>query len=156
MRKSEYINLFFWGTIAIGVALPIGVMVVVEFILNRGDFLFAFRSTTLFFFSDFTSLGFLYWVFHSIPFIFLAFLIRSQLGEKADTSKPYILRLSKMIGSWVVMVGFSLFMNIGVLISDSSTAALAYLFIPYYEIIAILVGYGCGWLIGKVILWYKV
>lgn len=152
---SGKIKLLFWGTIAIGMVLPIVVMMTINLIFDSLNFLDAFNAIISSFFDGITSLGFIYWVLHSIPFIFLAFLIRSQLGEKVDSPVLYILRLSKVIGAWVVTIGFTLYINIVVLISDSSTAVLAYLFIPFYETVAILVGYGCGWLVGKIIIWAK-
>lgn len=149
--RSGNIKLLFWGTIIMGAVLPIAVMVAVDLIFRRSDFLSAFISAISFFSGDLW--GFLPWVIHNIPFIFLAFLIKLRIGKNAGDSEPYIIRLSEVIGAWILTVGFDLTMNIDMWISISGSmwAPLAYLFISFYEIITILVGYGGGWVVGKII-----
>lgn len=150
---SRKIRLLFWGTIILGMTLPIIVMAIVELIFSRKSFFSAFISAVSFFSNDLW--GFLPWLLHSIPFVFLAFLIRSQLQEKTESPKPSVLRLSETLGAGIVMVGFSLFLNLSIWIWNTSTAVLAYFTFPFYGIISILVGYGGGWVVGKIILWAR-
>lgn len=144
----------FWITIIIGIVLPIIVKMTVDIIVDHVSFLAALTSAASFFF-DMRIWGVPYLVANTIPFIFLAFLLKSQIGKKSNTSKPYILRVSEAIGAWVLTVGFSFLIHLDVSIPNSSTESLAYLFIPYYEIVTILLGYGLGKLVGKIILKIK-
>lgn len=141
------IRLLFWGTVVLGIILPIAIMVSVDFALNHEDFITVLLSSISFF-----SLKWgLILMLHDIPFIALAFLIRSQLQEKTESPKPSVLRLSETLGAGIVMVGFSLFLNLSIWIWNTSTAVLAYFTFPFYGIISILIGYGGGWVLGKII-----
>lgn len=150
---SVRMKIFFWGTIVMGIIMPISVMIAIEIILSHADLLSALR----FGISHLSGHYILLWLLHDIPFIFLAFLVKSLLSDKVKLSKPYMLRLSEAIGAWVVTVGISFWMNLDVwssialLSSGFSTAMLAYYFYPFYGILTILIGFGIGWIIGKII-----
>ncbi len=156
IKTTWKIGVLFWITITLGLVLPIVVMVAIDLVLNRSDFLIALRGIIPFFTSGWGLLC----ILHDIPFIALAFLIKSRLSEKNDR-EPYVLRLSEIFGAYIVTLIVSLWMNLDVWISITlsspgfSTASLVYFFFPFYGTLAILVGYGGGWLVGKLILLKK-
>ncbi len=154
-KRLRLVNLVFVGTILLGMGLPLFAMLGVDTILNHTNLSTAMHSVITFFFDELTGMGFLFWLFHSILFLLLAFLIRSRLLDKANAESGYVIRLSQAIGSWTLTVGFSLSMNIGILISDSSTAVLGFIFVPFYGLVFMIIGYNGGWVVGKLILYAK-
>jgi hypothetical protein len=155
MLSKEKIRKVFWSTIILGLLLPLVAMAAVDIIKDAKTITAILKDIVSFYFHDYTDLGFLFWLFQSLVFVALAFLVKSKLEGKAASSEPSALRYSEAICAWVVMVLFSVSMNIDILISSSSTAALGYIFIPFYEVVMILIGYVLGWIIGKSILWYS-
>jgi hypothetical protein len=155
MLSKEKIRTVFWSTIILGLLLPLVTMAAVDMIKDAKAISAVLKDIASFYFHGYTDLGFLFWLFQSLVFVVLAFLIKSKFEGKAGSSEPSALRYSEAICAWVVMVLFSVSMNIDILISSSSTAALGYIFIPFYEVVMILIGYVLGWIIGKSILWYS-
>lgn len=155
MRTRRRQLVIFWGTIVLGVGLPLVVMIAIELIRNGKGVLQSVGSTMLFYFEDFSGLGFFYWIGHGLLFLLLAILVKAKLAERGNGYEDYILRLTEAIGAWTLTVGFSLLANLSILFSVSSTAVLGYIFVPLYGIPVILLGYGCGWLVGRLILWIR-
>lgn len=155
LRKMKVV---FWGTIILGMILPIIVMISVDLVVSHGNLLITLKSSIVSFWHNW---GLVLILLHDIPFVVLAFVIKSRLGEKVYASEPYTLRLSETIGAWIVIFIVGFWMNLDVWISLASlssgfsTAILVYFFFPFYGIIAILVGYWSGWLVGKLILWNR-
>ncbi len=155
LDKRKFRVLVFWPTILLGLLLPIVSMATVGLIRDTKPILIVLKEVVAFYFRDYTNLVFLFWVFQSLIFVALAFLVKSKIEGKTGSSEPSVLRYAEAIGAWVLLVIFSVIVNIDILISTSSTSAIAYIFIPFYEVVMILIGYVVGWIIGKTILWYE-
>jgi len=144
----------FWITVILGILLPIITFAIINMLNDKtiGNIL---NDIVDVYFKDYTDIGFLFWFFQSLIFLILAFLVKSKIQISADTTKSSIIEYSQAVGAWIFAVVFSIIMNIDVLVSKSSTAVIAYIFIPFYEVIMILIGYLLGWIIGKIILWNR-
>lgn len=134
--------------------MPLIVESVVVIIFNPKDFLNILMS----FFPSLILIGLL----NDVPFIVFAFLVRSLWNRpEVESSQDFFKHKVGVFGAGIIGIGFVLFINVSVWISVAlilpgfSTSAIAYDFLPIYGIIAILVGYGSGRLIGKIILRYK-
>lgn len=142
----------FWMTTFLGLFLPIVTLTAVDIIRDGKTYSHILSDIVTLYFKGFDDFGFLFWLFQSLIFLLLAFLVKTKLQNKSEVMKPLVLDFSQAIGAWVVMVIFSVVTNINILISESSTAAIAYIFIPFYEVIMILMGYLLGWFVGRFIL----
>ena len=141
IRKSKYSKFVFWVIVLVG-AIPPLVMIDVGTVFHPG---------TLFLL-----------VWNDIPFIVLAFLVKSHLDRiKNQSPQVYIQRISKIIGAGIAVFGTVFFIHLIIWIEvfsnspGSSTAGLVLLFIPFYALILMPIGYVCGWLAGRLILWIK-
>lgn len=154
-RGYKYSKRWFWGIIILGIFLPLIVESVVTIILDPKDFLNIFSS----FFLSLILIGLL----NDIPFIVFAFLVRSLWNRpEAEKFQDFFKHKTGVISAGIISIGSILYINIGVWISimrvlpGSSTSVIVYAFLPIYGVIAILVGYGCGWFVGKIILRVKI
>lgn len=145
---------WFWGIIVAGALMPLAVITVVEIIFNPKDFL----NTLLSSFPSFILMG----LPNSIPFIALAFLVKTLWNRpEGESFQNYLKHKIGVIAAGIFSVGFIFYINIELWVSinlhlpGSSTGVIIYALIPPYGFIALLVGYGFGWIIGRIILWYK-
>lgn len=144
----------FWITIILGFLLPIVTLAAVDILKGDKAIGNILKNTVDYYFKDYTDIGFLFWFVQGLIFLALAFLVKSKMRNKANFESS-VIEYSQAISAWALTVILSVIMNIDVLVSESSTAVIAYIFIPFYEVIIILIGYSIGWIIGKIILRYR-
>ncbi len=151
-------NSIFTGviTVVIGLMIPFVVKITINLLsINTG----AINKTIKFFFEGNMLFNIGFWVvYYGVPFTLLALLAKGKIKitKKSNTSNvPSGQFIFSIISAYVFVFSFSLCINIIVAISKSSTASIAYLFIPFYETITIIVGYFMGWLVYKIFLWLK-
>jgi hypothetical protein len=154
IRGNRHFKRWFWGLIILGILLPLIVESVVAIIFASKDFFSMLKSI----FPSLILIGLL----NDVPFIIFAFLVRSLWHRpEVETSQDFFKHKGGVIGAGLVGIGFVLFINISIWLSVTlmlpgfSTAVIAFIFLPIYGIIGILIGYGSGRLIGKIILRYR-
>jgi len=90
-------------------------------------------------------------LFNSIPFLGIAILARAKLKSTVSQSYGlYYRRVGGIIGAVIFVVGISIFCNVVFWTdltgdSPSSTGMLAFLFLPYYALLLMPIGYGIGY-----------
>ncbi|MBI5051042.1 MAG: hypothetical protein HZC11_09305 [Nitrospirae bacterium] len=92
---------------------------------------------------------------NDIPFIILAFFIKHSCHNLKTPQKTAIACAGVLSVSLNLIINIDVWKGIVLHLPGSSTAAIVYIFLPIYGIIAMMVGYGVGWLIGKIILMMK-
>jgi hypothetical protein len=149
--NNKDLKWWFWGIIALGLLLPFLVSIVVKLIFFPKDFLDVFISIS--------PSSFFAGIFNDIPFIIIAFMVRSLwYRPETESYQDFFKHKSGVIGAGLLTIGFSLIVNISIWVGiilhnrGSSTSVIAYFFLPFYCIVIILVGYGIGRFIGKIML----
>ncbi len=147
MSNQSYSKRLFWVIIVVGAVLPFAVQIYASIISDYPRLVWwtFFSSSSLF-------LAF----FNDIPFIVLAFFMKNKLGKSGEIdAATYFLRKNGTTGAAAALLWVNLFMHISVWTSRSSTASLGIFFLFIYAFALMPVGYGCGWLVGKLNLWAK-
>lgn len=154
MGRYKYSGQVFWGIIIIGLFLPLIVELAVELIFDPKHFI----STLL----SLSPSSILMGVFNAIPFIVFAFLVRSLWHRpEHETFQLFFKHKSGVLGAGIIGIGFILLVNINVWVGavltlpGFSTSGLVYMFIPFYGIVAILIGYGIGYVVGRIIIFRR-
>lgn len=154
IKGDRHFKRWFWGLIILGILSPLIVESVVAIIFASQDFFSMLRSI----FPSLMLIGLL----NAVPFIIFAFLVRSLWQRpEVETPQDFFKHKGGVIGAGVVGIGLVLFVNISIwtsialMLPGFSTAVIAFIFLPVYGIIGILIGYGSGRLIGKIILRYR-
>ena len=82
---------------------------------------------------------------HAAPFLAFGVFCLLHLGkEPASDASLASRRLVGALVAALLMVAMSLWGNISIFASRSSTAAIGFLFVPFYVLIAAVLGYGLG------------
>lgn len=137
--------LIFWGSIILGVVLPWAVFIVTH---RHND-----PRVLETFWRDL--LGPDPWmllagVFNGIPFLVYAVFALLHLGKAAGHGAAVAWRrLSGVLTAGAAMTAISLWGNIAILTSRSSTASIGFLFLPIYLLLALAAGYGLGRLLAR-------
>ncbi len=150
-RKLTWLTVtLYWGCIVFGLTLPGIVMIVHQAVQRHGALAGAWQDFRLHLFAPGYNF-FLIGILNALPFVLLAVFILLHLGTAA-AKEPVIVsrRLAGVAGALFVAVGLSAWVHIAVVVHPDAQGALAYFFLPIYLMGLIPLGYGCGWLIGKV------
>ncbi|MET1082738.1 MAG: hypothetical protein ABWY12_06755 [Burkholderiales bacterium] len=140
----------YWGCIVFGLTLPGIVRVAHDSCRRHGAWAEAIRDFRLHLFAPGYNL-FLVGVLNAIPFVLLAVFILFHLGTAAKQDPAIVSRrLLGVAGAVAVAVGLSAWAHLGTTLYPDAQGALLYLFLPFYLLVLIPLGYGCGRLIGKV------
>jgi hypothetical protein len=140
----------YWGCIVFGLTLPGIVTVAHDSYRSHGAWAEAIQDFRLHLFAPGYNL-FLVGVLNVIPFVLLAVFILFHLGTAAKQDPAIVFRrLLGVAGAVAVAVGISAWAHLGTTLYPDAQGALVYLFLPFYLLVLIPLGYGCGRLIGKV------
>ena len=150
-RKLTWLTVtLYWGCIVFGLTLPGIVMIVHDAVRRHGAWAGAWQDFRLHLFAPGYNF-FLIGILNALPFVLLAVFILLHLGTAA-AKEPVIVsrRQAGVAGALIAAVGLSAWVHIAVVVHPDAQGALAYFFLPIYLMGLIPMGYGCGWLIGKV------
>jgi len=148
-KDYKYPLTWFWSIIIGEILLPFLVSIAVEIVSDPRE---AYNLRFIFLSPSFFLIGLL----NDVPFILLAFLVRSLWHRPKDEKyKDFLRHKAGVIGAGVISISLILYINISIWISivlllpGFSTAVISYIFLPIYGIIALLVGYGLGRIVYK-------
>lgn len=142
----------YWGCIVFGLTLPGVVTIVHDAYRRHGAWTEAWQDFRLHLFAPGYNL-FLIGILNAIPFILLAVFILFHLGTAAEQEQATVSRrLFGIAVALAVAVGLSAWAHVGMTLHPDAQGALVYLFLPIYLLGLIPLGYGCGRLIGNVVL----
>lgn len=155
-EKKPFCTKLDLGILALGIGLPWLLMLIIGLILNP-QLLFS----KFFYFSSYPTLMFA--VCNLLPFLILAELTGSYLFRKSNKSVDVFLlpRLLGTIGAWIVTLILILFLIFRTWISifhSEHISSVGFGFIGagiLFTIVLIPIGYGFGWLVGRLIIWIK-
>jgi hypothetical protein len=141
----------YWGCIVFGLTLPGVVTVAHDAYRRHGGWAEAWQDFHLHLFAPGYNL-FLVGVLNAVPFVLLAVFILFHLGTAAK-QEPAIVsrRLFGIAGALAVAVGLSAWAHLGTTLHPDAQGALVYFFLPIYLLALIPLGYGCGRLIGNIV-----
>jgi hypothetical protein len=140
----------YWGCIVFGLTLPGIITVVHDASRGSGGWADAWQDFHLHLFAPGYNL-FLVGVLNALPFAVLAVFLLFHLGT-APPHGPVIVarRLAGIIGAWLAAFGLSLWLHLTLTLHPDAQGAIALFFLPFYMLLLMPVGYGCGRLIGKI------
>lgn len=157
--KCKYLKLWFCGIIIIGLLSSLASEIIVHVLFDSADFIEAIKFVLNHFVSP---IFLLFSVWNTVPFIALAILANYQLSKSVEQDSRICI---KIIASIIVaaIMGFStsIFIQFDAWSAafrgepGTSTTPLIYIFLPFPVSIVMVVGYGLGWVIGKLILWNR-
>jgi hypothetical protein len=154
INKSFIIKTWIISTIVLGIILPIVNVMAIKIKLAHIDAVAAFKFAMNFFCEDIGM--FLIWLWQDIPFIFLALLIRSCVYRKLKNDSLFFIQI--FLG-WAIAFLLSVIVYIDPILRSKESAfsltSLPFIIIPFWIIISILLGYGFGGLIVKLIHLFK-
>lgn len=148
-RVDAIALLLYWGSLALGFALPWGLHLAVHG-AGPGGPLTTIRRLL---FAPGDNL-FLIGVLNAIPFAAYGVFALLHLGT-ADRRPAAVAvrRLGGTVGAGLAALATSAGVQLSIMTSRSSTAAIGYLFLPFEVLISLAVGYVVGWLVAT--LWTR-
>ncbi len=157
MAESPAARVLFRSILAVGILLPPVIRVAAEVISGGKSLPTVIAALPSLLFAPGYNL-FLLFALSAAPFVALAFFVRSRVrGLDQFFGKSRAARLGGVIGAIV----FCFVLTIGVQVDvwrgiysvapGSSTAVIAFFFLPVYALAAIGLGYLAGWLVGRIL-----
>lgn len=152
VASNKLRKIIFWCTIILGLILPIAGVTAEMISLKDKPFFTAVKLAFLFFGQDLLMV--LTWIWQDVPFIFLAFFIKSRLTDYRGSAKWSIFRLSEAIVAWILVVVLSFLVYLEVLLNSyhpSPLSIMLYIFLPFWEILILILVYAFGLVLGKLL-----
>jgi len=140
----------YWSCLVFGLTLP-GIITVTHDAYRRsGSWAGAWQDFHLHLFAPGYNL-FLVGVLNALPFVVLAVFLLFHLGT-AFPLGPVIVarRLAGVLGACAAAFGLSLWLHLSLTLHPDAQGAIALFFLPFYMLLLMPVGYGCGRLIGHI------
>lgn len=156
-NKPRHIKQWFWGIITLGFVQPLLVKLIVYSIYKPEKFVEKLKEVL----SGTNNSYLIQGILNVIPFVILAVATRILICDLKKYDVKYYSRIYGLICSGVVLTCVSLDLNFTVWISIAllrpgfSTNVIAYLLFPFIALMIMPVGYGFGWLIGKLLFKFK-
>lgn len=150
-RPTTFILIVYWGCILLGLTLPLLATVGVDMVKHHQSFEQAFRQLRLHLFAPGYNL-FLIAVMNAVPFILFAVFALFHLGLVPSEDQQLAgRRRAGILMAALGLLGLGIWTHVMTLWYPDAQGALAYLFLPFVQVIVIPISYAAGRLLSHVL-----
>jgi hypothetical protein len=148
MRLTPFTLIVYWGCILLGFALPLSATIGIDLVKHHQSFGQAFQQLRLHLFAPGYNL-FLIAAMNALPFVLFAVFTLLHLGLAPLEDQPLAAwrRLGILVAA-LGLVGLSTWTHVMTLWYPDAQGALAYFFLPFWQIILMPLSYTVGRLVG--------
>lgn len=148
-RLTTFTLIVYWGCILLGLTLPLLATVGVDMVNHQQSFGQAFHQLRLHLFAPGYNL-FLIAVMNTVPFILFAVFALFHLGNvPAENQRLAGRRKAGILMAALGLLGLSASTHVMTLWYPDAQGALAYVFLPFMQVIVLPISYAAGRLLGR-------
>jgi len=151
-RPTTFILIVYWGCILLGLTLPLLATAGVDMVKHHQSFEQAFHQLRLHLFAPGYNL-FLIAVMNAVPFILFAVFSLLHLGlAPAQNQQLNGRRRAGILMATLGLLGLGIWTHVMTLWYPDAQGALAYLFLPFWQILLMPLAYAGGRLLGLLLI----